>query len=185
MTLGNLPVSLPMLPPLPPPPLPPPPPPPPPPAPPTSSITPNPLQSMMHPMIMTHYPHIPPMMGLPMMINPMMSLLPTQPPPSPHLVIQPLMSSQPPQTPPSLMSVNVTPTPNLLQSNVKSVPPITKPLFPAAASLIGNEAIRFSEPRLKIESPPGVKIVHPEEDISIVTNFLHLFKKIIFSKKMY
>lgn len=162
----------------------------PPPLPPTPNAPPptNPMQQMM-----MMYPQMAHMMAMnPMMMNQMMSMPPGMMPPS--LPTQPAAPPLPPPGPPkpsapqplmSLMGVQTNPPGNLPfigdsssspQNGAHPPPPkMPKPLFPSAAEY-SNELnhpqnvsqINDQNYVPKIENlPPGSKIVHPEDDISL------------------
>lgn len=171
---------LPHMPPLPPPPLP-------------SNAPPN-LHQMM--MMNAYQPY---MMGMGM--NPLMHMIPppggapstaaaaqTQP-----AQIQPLMQTPTQQPPQPLMGTAVT-APNAF--NTSSIPPLlppSQPTLPPPASKFNqppppplmNDQYAQSQPGKIDNSAPGSKIVHPEDDISLVsskfiyrifTNFFKLIK---------
>ena len=161
------------------------PPPLPPPPPPASANNP-----MMHQMMMMHYPHMMGMMGMPP--NLMMQQQPPPPPP-PHLMMQhtqapplpppplPPVSHQQPPPPPlmSLMGINAKPTGSIVNSNCPGrlndevlklpiKPP--KPLFPSVADYATDAPLPPQLNEQHFESvPAGSKIVHPDDDISLVT----------------
>jgi len=144
---------------------------------------------MMQQMMM--YPHMAQMMAMnPMLMQQMMSMpagmmpphppLPGQghPPPPPPPPVQP--SNQPPPPPQplmSLMGVSTKPPqghiPFIQDHNPTQHLPL-KPLFPAAAAYSNdlNQQVGSQLNDLnfiaKLEHAPGSKIVHPDEDISLV-----------------
>jgi len=157
------------------PPLPPVPPPPPPP-PGTNPLmmmpTHHPMMYNPHHMAMMghHHPMMPPphaMIPHPMMIPPLI------PPQQQQQQPLPLMSQQTNKTTPQpLMAFNVTPTGNVAATNQSaSNNNINKPLFPAALNIKNDDPINSNSIILpnKIEIlAPGNKIIHPEDDISLV-----------------
>lgn len=154
---------------------------------PPASIPPPPNPMMQQMMMM--YPHMAQMMTMnPMIMQQMMAMPPqpgmmhpNQPPPLPlaqnqhpppprdgnYPPTQPPPPSQPPQPLMSLMGVNAKPP----QGHHPNLPP--KPLFPAAADYSDfnqQASAHVNDPHFvhKLEhAPPGSKIVHPEEDISL------------------
>lgn len=148
------------------PPLPSVPPPLPPPPPGSVQAHTNPMMQQM----MMMYPQMAHMMAAnPMMMNQMMNLPQQQPPPMPP--------TQPPPPPPSstqqpkplmsLMGVNTKSSYDTSTSNLSK--PTPKPLFPSAAEFSEVHSHLNDQYYVpKVESaPPGSKIVHPEEDISL------------------
>ena len=109
----------------------------------------------------------------------------TQAPPQP----QPLMDpTGQPQSLMSLIGQNAQPPPTSLMSLIGQAqpppPPGPKPLFPSASSSTNNNEQISSLSHFndsvqhfvqKIENaPPGSKIIHPDDDISLVTQFFIL-----------
>jgi hypothetical protein len=162
----------------------------------------NPLINSMHhphPMIY-HNPHMAAAMMTHPMIHPMMFQPPPLPPqPSSSSSINTNNNSNQPPLPPPLMSqpipkplmgFNATPTGSVAASSSSSLPPpptlphllstqhTIKPLFPANDEINAtNNTNRLTPPNNqpnKIESlAPGSKIVHPEDDISLVRHFFY------------
>jgi hypothetical protein len=138
-------------------------------------------------------PHIPPppfsmmgmmphmgMMGHHMPMMPMM-----MPPPGNPMMMMPPPHLMPPQvntTTVSNVNYSNTPTTSLNNNNSQQMPLSSsiKPLFPSAVNLDNESAERYSngqQQKVKIETiTSGSKIIHPDEDISLVIRFL----KIIF-----
>lgn len=138
----------------------------------------NPLMMMPHHPMMYNPMMMSPMMPHPMMSHPMMmppSMIQSQPP-------LPAQSHPPPLMPPAkstpqpLMGFNATPTGSVASTVSNQV----KPLFPAALSTIDDSSLSSTTLTAnlpnKIESlAPGSKIVHPEDDISLVCLCLVFF----------
>ena len=122
-------------------------------------IPPPPLSNIMPPMM--NYPLM--MMGLPMMMNPMMI---------PHnIMVNPFLPNQSPNPTRSLMSVNVNPSLLTGPGNTPPLPLPPKSIFSPGGASLPIEPKHVYESKIifnKIENPVGAKIVHPEEDISLV-----------------
>ena len=126
------------------------------------------MMSMMpHMAMMGHMPMTPMMMPPP--VNPMMMM----PPPPPHMIPPVIPNSTIPTAVPIInFSNNTTTNTNTSSPQLTASNSSVKPLFPSAANLDtdSDKLSNGQQQKVKIETiTAGSKIIHPDEDISLVS----------------